>query len=154
MTMQTNPMPPPGGTSEPDELGYGAWIAFWAQLIVLGALVVFGASFASADSEPGDYACGLILVFASLALAFLRIKQRFDGGPPDWSSFLLVDDMMSLLAVVAVFAILALAGLFVAAGFSVGGLHNAGIALFVTSGIGAFLSLKHVFDAVERGRRG
>ena len=54
------------------------------------------------------------------------------------------------MAVVVVFAILALAGLFVAAGFARGGLHNAGIALFVVSGIAVFLNLKHVFDNLDR----
>jgi len=53
-------------------------------------------------------------------------------------------------AVVVEFAILALAGLFVAAGFDRGGMHNAGVALFVASGIAVFLSLKHVFDNLDR----
>ena len=31
-----------------------------------------------------------------------------------------------------------------------GGMHNAGVALFVASGIAVFLSLKHVFDNLDR----
>jgi ABC-type maltose transport system permease subunit len=111
---------------------------------------VLGASFASECREPGDYACGLGLSLAAIALAFMRLKSRFDGRPADWGSFLLVDDMPNLVAVVAIFTVLALAGLFFAARFDHGGLHDAGIALFVASGLAVFLSLKHVFDNLDR----
>ncbi len=74
-----------------------AWIAFWAQLVVLAVLAMLGASFASADRAPGDYACGLLLSLAAIALAFMRLKNRFDGGAADWGSFLLVDDLANLL---------------------------------------------------------
>ena len=136
----------------PDLSELCAWIAFWAQLVVLAALAVIGASFASEDSAPGDYTCGLLLSLAALALAFLRVKNRFDGGAADWGSFLLVDDMANLLAVIVVFTVLGLAGLFTAAGFDHGGLHDAGVALFAASGLAVFLSLKHVFDTADRTR--
>lgn len=136
--------------SEPNELGIGAWIAFWAQLAVLGVFAVLGAFFASACRAPGDYACGLLLSLAAIVLAFMRLKSRFDGAAADWGSFLLVDDMSNLVAVIVIFSVLALAGLFVAARFDHGGLHAAGIALFVASGLAVFLSLKHVFDNLDR----
>jgi hypothetical protein len=136
--------------SEPNELGVGAWIAFWAQLAALGGFAVFGVFFASACRAPGDYTCGLLLSLAAIALAFMRLKSRFDGAPPGWGSFLLVDDMPNLVAVIVIFTGLALAGLFVAARFDHGGLHDAGVALFVASGVAVFLSLKHVFDNLER----
>ena len=60
--------------------------------------------------------------------------------------------MANLIAVIVVFVALALAGLFVAAGFDHGGLHDAGVALFVVSGIAVFLSMKHVFDNLGRRR--
>jgi hypothetical protein len=41
--------------------------------------------------------------------------------------------------------------LFVAGG-SEGSLHSAGVALFVTSGLVVFLSLKNVFDNLDRRR--
>ena len=129
-----------------------AWIAFWAQLVVLAALAVLGAFFASDDGAPGDYACGLLLSLAAIALAFLRVKNRFDGDAADWAGFLLVDDMANLLAVIVVFTILGLAGLFTAADFDHGGLHDAGVALFAASGFAVFLSMKHVFDKVDRTR--
>ena len=131
---------------------YGSWIAFWAQFVVLGLLAVIGAFFASHGGEPGDYACGLILSLTAIALAFLRLKQRFDGGPGDWASFLLVDDMRNLTLAIAVFTVLGLAGLFIAAGSVGGSLHMAGIALFLASGITVFLSLKNVFDNLDRRR--
>ena len=129
-----------------------AWIAFWGQLVVLAVLAALGAAFASEDSAPGDYACGLLLSLAAIALAFMRLKTRFDGAAADWGSFLLVDDMANLLAVIVTFTILGLAGLFIAAGFDHGGLHDAGVALFAASGLAVFLSMKHVFDQADRTR--
>ena len=139
-----------GTTQESSELG--AWIGFWAQFFVLAVLAVLGAIFASDDSSPGDYTCGLLLSLAAIALAFMRLKNRFDGGAADWGSFLLVGDMANLLAMVAVFTVLGLAGLFVAAAFDHGGLHNAGVALFAASGLAVFLSMKHVFDNLDGTR--
>ena len=134
----------------PGEPGYDAWIAFWAPLIVLGLLAVLGAFFASENRAPGDYTCGLLLSLAAIALAFMRLKSRFDGAAADCASFLLVDDIPNLVAVIVVFTLLALAGLFVAARFDHGGLHDSGIGLFVASGLAVFLSLKHVFDNLDR----
>jgi hypothetical protein len=135
---------------EAGELGYGAWILFWAELFVLAAVALLGAFFASADAAPGDYACGLGLSLAALALAFLRLKARFDGVPAAWGGFLLIDDMTNLVAAIVVFTVVALAGLFLAAAFDEGGLHDAGVALFVASGLAVFLDLKHVFDNLDR----
>ena len=129
-----------------------AWIAFWGELGVLAVLAVLGAAFASDDSAPGDYACGLLLSLAALALAFMRVKNRFDGGAADWGGFLLVDDMANLLAVIVIFTVLGLVGLFIAAGFDHGGLHDAGVALFAAGGLAVFLSMKHVFDKADRTR--
>jgi hypothetical protein len=132
------------------EASFCAWFAFWGELVILALLAVIGAFFASAAAAPGDYACGLLLSLAAIALAFMRLKNRLDGGVSGWSEFLLVDNLANLLAVIIVFAIVALIGLFVAAGTDHGGLHNGGVALFVASGIALFLSLKHVFDNLDR----
>jgi hypothetical protein len=134
------------------EPGLCAWIGFWTQLVVLGACAVLGAAFASEDSAPGDYTCGLLLSLGAIALAFMRLKNRFDGAAADWASFLLVDDMGNLVAVIAIFTILGLIGLFTAASFAEGGLHDAGVALFAASGLAVFLSMKHVFDTADRTR--
>ena len=132
------------------ETGLGAWFGFWAPLAVLAFLAALGAFYASDAAAPGDYACGLILSLTAIALLFLRLKHRLDGGPAGWTNVYLVDDMPNLVAVIVVFTMLALAGLFVAAGYDHGGLHDAGVALFIVSGIAVFLSMKHVFDNLDR----
>jgi hypothetical protein len=134
-----------------DELGreYWSWFGFWAEFVALGLLAIVGAFFASHGGQPGDYAAGLILSLTAIALAFFRLKLRLDGRPAEWSRSLLVDDMRNLALAIAVFTALGLAGLFIAAG-SEGGLHAAGVALFVTSALVVFLSLKNVFDTLDR----
>ena len=144
--------PPSSVDRQSDGLGreYWAWFGFWAELVVLGFLAIRGAYAASRGSGPGDYATGLVLGAAAIALAFLRLKRRFDGGPTSWERFLLVDDTRNLALVIAVFVALGLAGLFVAAAERDGSLHVAGVALFATSGLIVFLSLKNVFDNLDR----
>ena len=56
--------------------GAGAWIVAWGEFVLLGVLAIVGAFFASANASPGDYACGMILILAAIALAFLRLKAR------------------------------------------------------------------------------
>jgi hypothetical protein len=128
---------------------YWSWFGFWAEFVALGLLAIVGAFFASQGGQPGDYAAGLILSLTAIALAFFRLKLRLDGRPAEWSRSLLVDDMRNLALAIAVFTALGLAGLFIAAG-SEGGLHAAGVALFVTSALVVFLSLKNVFDTLDR----
>jgi hypothetical protein len=132
------------------ELSYCAWFGFWAQFIVLGALVILGLYIGS-DGAPGDYATGLMLAIAAILLAFLRLKAWFDGTSADWTSFLLVDKPAHLVVVIPLFAVIALAGLFVAAG-QPGSLHDAGIGLFVVCGLVIFLSMKRVFDRLDSHR--
>jgi hypothetical protein len=127
-----------------------AWLGFWIQLAVLCLLAVLGAWFASAARGSGDYDCGLILTLCALALAFLRLKARFDTDAANWQEFLLVDTPANLVIVVPLFAAIALGGLFLAAAWGEGSLHDSGIALFAASGIAVFLSLKRVFDTLDR----
>jgi hypothetical protein len=146
----------PAGTPEPGAAGAGAWILGWAEIVLLGFLALVGAFFASANASPGDYACGVTLAATAVALAFLRVRARLDhasggGAAGGRAASLLVDNWASLTGVIVVFVILALVGLFLAAGYEYGGLHNAGLALFVVSGAAIFLNLKHVFDI--RGHR-
>jgi hypothetical protein len=136
----------------PAELGIGAWIAFWVQLIVLGVLAVLGAVFAGADAEPGDYACGLILFVAAILVALLRIKGRFDGAGIGWSSFLFVDDGASLVLAIVVFIVLGIGGVIVAAAVGSGGIYAGGVALFAVSVIAILFSIKRVFDNLDRRR--
>src|SRR5260370_23034684 len=139
-------MDPASDARETNDLSMCAWIGFWAELAVLVVFAVLGTFFASGDGAPGDYACGLILSLAAIVLAFMRLKRRFDGGrAADWGSFLLVDDMANLVAVIVALTPLALAGLFVAARFDHGGLHDFGVALFLATGVAVVFVRQHVF---------
>jgi hypothetical protein len=138
-------------TSPTAARGFWSWFTFWVQFLVLGLLVVIGAFAASKPQHSGDYACGIVLIVTSLALAFLRLKQRFDQGMPDWGGFLFVDNMKNLAFIVPLFIIIALAGLFLAHAFPAGMMHVAGIALFVASGVIVFFSIKRVYDCLESG---
>ena len=139
------------GAGDRAELGLCAWIGFWAQLVVLGVLAVLGAFFASDNSAPGDYACGLGLSLAALALAFmrrekpLRWRRRRLGGFPAGRRFAQPRGgdrrLCGAWAGVASWSL---------PGVSHGGLHDGGVALFVASGLAVFLSLKHVFDNLDR----
>jgi hypothetical protein len=144
------PVSRPIGTPQPGVAGAGSELLAWGEFALLGLLALVGAFYASAAAGPGDYACGMILTLASVALAFLRLKARFDGTHGNWAGALLVNDWANLTLVIVVFVLLGLAGLFVAAAYEHGGLHIAGIALFVASGAVVFLNLKHVFDSYER----
>ena len=140
-------------TSLPPENAHdadGAWFGFWLQFIVLGGLAILGLYVAS-DGRPGDYATGLLLAIGAVLLAFLRLKSWFDGNSADWTSFLFVDKPAHLVVVIPLFSIIALGGLFVAAG-EPGTLQDAGVALFIVSGIIIFLSLKRVFDRLDSGQ--
>jgi hypothetical protein len=141
------PAPPPARSGE-----LCAWFGYWAQFVVLGLLVVLGAIVAGRGDGPGDYTTGMVLSLAAIALAFMRLKHGFDGGSSRWRDYLLVDTMGNLLFAVVAFVILALIGLFVAAGAEYGSLHDAGVALFVAAGLMIFLSLKRVFDNLDAHR--
>jgi hypothetical protein len=131
---------------QPAERAFWSWLGFWLQFLVLGLCVVIGAFAASECRGPGDYASGMLLILGALALAFLRLKHRFDGGASGWGEVLLVDDMKGLAVAIPLFAVIGLAGLFIAHAWSDGSLHDAGLGLFVVSGVIVFLDIKHVFD--------
>ena len=133
------------------ERAFWSWLGFWVQFLILGFLAVIGAFVASEDARPGDYLCGLLLSLAAVALAFLRLKHRLDGGALDWRTFLFVDDMKNLALAIPLFAVTGLAGLFVARAWENGAMHDAGLGLFVASGAIIFLDIKHVFDRMNSG---
>ncbi len=134
---------------EPAEHAFCGWLGFWVQFLVLGLLVVIGAFAASQANGPGDYTAGVLLILGALALAFLRLKHRFDGGGPGWRDFLFVDDMTSLVVAIPLFAVIGLVGLFIARAWPYGSFHNAGLGLFVVSGVIIFLDIKRVFDRMN-----
>ena len=136
-------------TPDNAERAFWSWLGFWVQFLVLGVLAVAGAFVASHGERPGDYACGILLGLGAIALAFLRLKHLLDGGASDWGDFLLVDDMRGLAIVIPLFAIIGLAGLFIAHAWEGGAMHAAGVALFIASGAIIFLDLKRVFDRAD-----
>jgi hypothetical protein len=131
------------------ERAFWSWLGFWLEILVLGVLAIVGAFAASAAERPGDYTCGMALSLAAIALAFLRLKRRLDDNGSGWADFLLVRDMWNLALVIPLFAVLGLAGLFIAHAWEGGAMHSAGIALFIVSGAIIFLDMKHVFDRME-----
>jgi hypothetical protein len=135
----------------PDEAAraFWSWLGFWVQFLILGLLVVVGAFAASHAERPGDYTCGILLSLAAIALAFLRLKHHFDGGDADWSNFLLVDNLWNLALVIPLFAVIGLAGLFIAHAWESGAMHAAGVALFIASAVIVFLDIKRVFDRMD-----
>jgi hypothetical protein len=155
---ETQHPPLEGGVERPRpperaERAFWSWLGFWVQILVLAALAVIGAFAASGAEHSGEYDCGVLLSLGAIALAFLRLKHRLDGGGSGLLDFLLVGDMWNLALVVPLFAIIGLAGLFIAHAWEEGAMHAAGLALFVVSGAIIFLDLKRVFDRIEtRGR--
>jgi len=141
------------GPFQRDDRGFAPWLAFWGQFLVLGVLAAAGAIFASRGGEPGDYGCGMALLVGAIALAFLRLKQHFDGAPYSWAEFLLVDDMKGLAVAIPLFTIVGLAGLFLAQAWQHGAPYVAGLGLFVASGVIVFLDMKRVFDRLDSGDR-
>jgi len=133
------------------ERAFWSWLGFCVQFLILGFLAVIGAFVASEDARPGDYLCGLLLSLAAVALAFLRLKYRLDGGASGWGAFLFVDDMKNLALAIPLFAVIGLAGLFIARAWESGAMHAAGLGLFVVSGVIIFLDIKHVFDCMNSG---
>jgi hypothetical protein len=139
--------------SEPAEHAFWSWLGFWAQFLVLGLFVVIGAFAASECRGPGDYVSGMMLILGALALAFLRLKRWYDGGSSGWRNFLFVDDLKNLTVTIPIFAVIGLAGLFIARAWPDGSLHNAGLGLFVVSGVIIFLDIKRVFDRMNSRAR-
>ena len=140
-----------GQTPDDAERAFWSWLGFWIQFLILAVLAVIGAFVASEDERPGDYLCGLLLSLGAIALAFLRLKRRLDGGALDWGTFLFVDDMKNLALAIPLFAVTGLAGLFIARAWESGVMHDAGLGLFVASGAIIFLDIKHVFDRMNSG---
>ena len=140
-----------GQTPDVAERAFWSWLGFWIQFLILAVLAVIGAFVASEDERPGNYLCGLLLSLGAIALAFLRLKHRLDGGASGWGTFLFVDDMKNLALAIPLFAVIGLAGLFVARAWESGAMHAAGLGLFVASGAIIFLDIKHVFDRMNSG---
>ena len=60
--------------------------------------------------------------------------------------------MQNLALVIPLFAVIGLAGLFIAHAWQSGAMHAAGIALFLASGVIVFLNIKRVYDRIDAER--
>jgi hypothetical protein len=140
---------------KPDEAAraFWSWLGFWLQFLILGIFAVVGAFAASRAARPGDYVCGILLMLSTVAFGFFRLKQHLDGGNNDWARMLLVDNMWNLALVIPLFAIIGLVGLFIAHAWENGAMHDAGVALFIASGVIIFLDIKRVYDRIDSDRR-
>ena len=136
-------------TLDDADRAFWSWLGFWLQILILGGLAILGAFAASGAERAGDYACGMVLSLAAIALAFLRLKRRLDGNKSGWADFLLVGNMWNLALAIPLFTVIGVAGLFISHAWENGAMHTAGIALFVVSGAIIFLDMKHVFDRME-----
>ena len=79
---------------------------------------------------------------AGFSAAQAPLRRR----PLGLGEVLLVDEMASLAVAIPLFAVIGLSGLFLAHAWPDGSLHDAGLGLFVVSGVIIFLDIKHVFD--------
>jgi hypothetical protein len=141
-----------GRIPDEEEHAFWSWLGFWIQFLILAVLAVIGAFVASEDARPGDYLCGMLLSLGAIALGFLRLKHWLDGGTSGWGAFLLVDDMKHLALAIPLFAVIGLAGLFIASASESGAMHAGGLGLFVVSGVIIFLDIKRVFDRQSSGQ--
>jgi hypothetical protein len=136
----------------PSAREFWSWFGFWGQFVGLGLVAAIGGLFAGESTDSDDSACGLLLMVAAIVLAFIRLKDHFDGRAAGWSETLFVDTMPNLTLAIVLFAILGLLGLVTAAEAEHGALHNAGVALFVVAVFAVFLNMKRVFDTAEMRR--
>ncbi|HJU19566.1 MAG TPA: hypothetical protein VJ770_24190 [Stellaceae bacterium] len=139
---------PSGQRGDPTFL---AWLRFWAQLVILAALTIFGAAVASNAQETQNYQAGMMLAVAAFALLLLLVKRRLDGESDNLFSLVLVDDISGLWLVVPLFTIAALIGIIIAGIFQFGTWYIFGLGLFGASVIAILLQIKHVFDRIDRG---
>jgi hypothetical protein len=127
----------------------GRWYAPWALAVVL-VLVFLGALWtASASTDEGGYAVGVIGAVLALGALLWELNTALNGRSLVLSSRVVVDDEVSLLVLIVLLVIMALGGLVLAAdGTSVvdGGVGY-GLALFGIVFI--FVNLKHYFDVRE-----
>jgi hypothetical protein len=120
----------------------------WALFVVVGLIALLAASEAE---DPIDYACGLGVFAAMVALIFWETKRHFDGAPPPTIHDLVIEDMGALMLGLPLLLLLGLAGLFLASDSRGPGGYYGGLGLAVGAVLMAFLSLKASYDSEEAG---
>ena len=126
-----------------------SWFAPWFIAAVL-VLVCLGALWcASSASDDLTYTIGLIgALLAFVALIWEGIAA-LSGGLDDFSLQMLVDDDLSLVVLMVLFALLVVGGLILAARGPSPTANGVGYGLSIFSVVFAFANLKHYFDRRE-----
>jgi len=126
-----------------------SWFAPWFIAAIL-VFVCLGALWcASSASDDLTYAIGLIGALLALIALIWECVAALSGGLADFSLRMLVDDDLSLVVLLALLVILALAGLILAARGPSPTANGVGYGLSIFSVIFAFANLKHYFDRLE-----
>jgi hypothetical protein len=127
----------------------GRWYAPWA-LAVLLVVVFLGALWtASAATDNTGYVIGLIGALVALGALIWELELVLSGRTATLGSRFVVEDEVSLLVLIAVLFILALAGLVLAADSASPATNGAGYGLALFCAVFIFLNIKHYFDARE-----
>jgi hypothetical protein len=126
------------------------WFAPWLLAGVLVLIFAGGLWCASSAVDDGAYAVGLAAaLFALLALIWELVAAQ-GSGFGDIAAPLLVDDETSLIVLIALFTVLALFGLVLAARSPSVAASGAGYGLFVFGVAFIFANLKYYFDRRDR----
>jgi hypothetical protein len=129
------------------EIGY--WYAPWALATVLALICLAALWTASVATDDGGYAVGLIGAATALGALIWELQISMRGRPITLSSYVLVDDEVSLLVLIAILIALALGGLILAAGSESATARGVGYGLAFFGVVLIFLNLKHYFDVRE-----
>lgn len=122
------------------------WFAPWILAGVLVLVFAGGLWCASAATDDGTYASGLVTALLALLALIWELRAALDSGLGDIPSRLLVDDDTSLVVLVALLVVLAVGGLLLAARSPNVAASGAGYGLFVFGLVFIFANLKHYFD--------
>lgn len=122
------------------------WFAPWILAGVL-VLVFAGGLWSASDAvDDGTYAVGLAAALLALLALIWELRAALGSGLGDVASRLLVDDEASLIVLIALFVVLALGGLVLAARSPSVAASGAGYGLFGFGLVFVFANLKHYFD--------
>ncbi len=125
------------------------WFAPWLVAAIL-VVVCLGALWCAASaSDDLTYAIGLIGALLALIAVIWESAAALSGRIGDLSLQVLVDDDVSLVVLMVLLGVLALAGLMLAARGPSPAANGVGYGLCIFGIVFAFANLKHYFDQLE-----
>jgi CDP-diglyceride synthetase len=127
----------------------GRWLAPWLLGAFLVLAMLLGLFTASRAEDDASYALGFVTAGLALLVLAWRIRRVADGR--NAVAPVLVDDPTALVIAIALLAVLAIAGLWLAARSGVVTVEAVGYALFGFCLAFIFANLKHYFDRREGG---